>query len=58
MQESDRNPIQEIKTQVKQLFDQGIANKQEGKQIEALKKFDEAQLLIKHHFGENSEQLS
>jgi hypothetical protein len=30
------------KSQIKHLFDQGLAYKQEGKQIEALKKFDEA----------------
>ena len=42
MQEPERNQLQEIKTQIKLLFDQGTAFKQDGKQIEALKRFDEA----------------
>jgi len=33
--------IQETKTEIKLLFEQGVSYKQEGKQIEALKKFDE-----------------
>lgn len=50
MAEADRTS--EMKSQIKYLFDQGTQYKQEGKQIEALKKFDEVQLLIKQTFGD------
>ena len=42
---------------VRNLFEQGLALKQSGNNIEALKKFDEAQQFIKHEHGDGSELL-
>ena len=42
---------------IRSTFETGMALKNSGNQIEALKKFDEAQQLIKQEYGENSDQL-
>ena len=47
-------PVTEV---IRNSFETGMALKNSGNQIEALKKFDEAQQLIKAEFGENSDQL-
>ena len=47
-------PVAEI---IRNTFETGMALKNGGNQIEALKKFDEAQQLIKSEYGENSDQL-
>ena len=47
-------PVAEV---IRSTFETGMALKNSGNQIEALKKFDEAQQLIKQEFGENSDQL-
>ena len=47
-------PVAEV---IRNTFETGMALKNSGNQIEALKKFDEAQQLIKQEYGENSDQL-
>jgi hypothetical protein len=47
----------DVSVAIKALFDQGVALKHDGKQVEALKVLDETQQMIKLHFGEDSEKL-
>ena len=47
-------PVAEV---IRVTFETGMALKNQGNQIEALKKFDEAQQLIKQEYGDNSDQL-
>ena len=45
-------PVAEV---IRSTFETGMSLKNSGNQIEALKKFDEAQQLIKQEYGENSD---
>ena len=54
MVESQAQLLQ-VSEEARALFEQGLALKNTGNQIEALKRFDEAQQMIKQETGENSE---
>lgn len=55
MAEQELESMQGVRNQIKQLFDQGCDLKKQGNQIEALKKFDETQQLIKQEYGEGAQ---
>lgn len=56
MVESQAQLLQ-VSDEARALFDEGMSLKNSGNQIEALKRFDEVQQIIRHEQGDNSEQL-
>ena len=56
MAEAELDMIQEMKERVKIMFDEGMAFKNQGMDIEALKKFDEVQLMIKQDGGDSAQE--
>lgn len=46
-----------VSDETRALFDEGMSLKNSGNQIEALKRFDEVQQMIRQEQGDNSEQL-
>jgi len=46
-----------VSEQARSLYEQALVLKNSGNHLEALKRFDEAQLLIKEELGENSDHL-
>ena len=57
MAETELGSMQDVREQIKMLFEEGERFKKEGRHIDALKKFDECQQVIKRELGENSDQL-